>query len=52
MKEETSPERAEGIEGVRGGKVRSEQGYDGEFGKIKIFDKEREQGAAAQKSLF
>ena len=52
LKEATLPEIAEGIVHVREGKVQIEPGYDGEFGKIKIFDKEKEQDAAIQKSLF
>ena len=52
LKGATLPEIAEGIVHVREGKVQIEPGYDGEFGKIKIFDKEKEQDAAIQKSLF
>ena len=52
LKGATLPEIAEGIVHVREGKVQIEPGYDGEFGKIKIFDKEKEQDAATQKSLF
>ena len=34
----TLPEIAEGIRRVREGKVRVEPGYDGEYGKIQIFE--------------
>ena len=47
----TLPEIAEGIQRVREGKVRIEPGYDGEYGKIKIFE-EGEQKVITQRSLF
>ena len=46
----TLPEITQGIMQVREGKVRIEPGYDGEYGKIKLLEKE--QGIAAQKSLL
>ncbi len=47
----TTPEVAEGISRVREGRLHIEPGYDGEYGRIKIF-KEGERPAAAQASLF
>ena len=48
----TLPEIAEGIMRVRGGKVRIEPGYDGEYGKIKIFQEGEQRVLNTQKSLF
>jgi uncharacterized protein (TIGR00375 family) len=49
----TNPQIAEGIIRVREGKVIKEPGYDGVFGKIKIFgEKEKEEGVNKQKTLF
>ena len=47
------PEIAEGIIRVREGKVSLRPGYDGEFGKIRIFgNKEKKENIEGQKSLF
>jgi len=48
----TLPEIAEGIKRVREGKVDIEPGYDGEYGKIKIFAEGEQQTITPQKSLF
>ena len=52
LKEATLPEIAEGIVRVREGKVQIEPGYDGEFGKIKIFGEGEQKIATSQRSLF
>jgi uncharacterized protein (TIGR00375 family) len=52
LKSVSLPEIAEGIINVREGKVIREPGYDGVFGKIKIFGKEREVKTIKQKMLF
>ena len=45
-----NPKLAEGIENMRNGSIVAEPGYDGVFGKIKVFSQEKE--PAAQASLF
>ena len=48
----TLPEIAEGIIRVREGKVFIEPGYDGVYGKIRIFSKGEQKGLARQQTLF
>ena len=46
------PEIAEGIIRVRNGKVTIDPGYDGEYGKIKIFEDSERKEVTKQKALF
>ncbi len=48
----TLPEIAEGIIRVREGKVYIEPGYDGVYGKIRIFERGEQKGFSKQKTLF
>jgi uncharacterized protein (TIGR00375 family) len=48
----TLPEIAEGIKRVREGQVNIEPGYDGVYGKIRIFSKEEPKTPSRQKTLF
>ncbi len=52
LKEGTLFEIAEGIIRVREGKVYKEPGYDGVFGKIRIFSQEEQKEVSKQKTLF
>lgn len=46
------PGIAEGIMRVREGKLRVEPGYDGEYGRVKIFSEEERRGFSRQSALF
>ncbi len=48
----TSPEIAEGIIRVRQGKVFKEPGYDGVYGKIRLFSQEEQKKLSHQETLF
>lgn len=48
----TAPEVVEGIMRVREGRLHIEPGYDGEYGKVRIFDEGERKAASAQKALF
>lgn len=48
----TLPEIAEGIKRMREGKVKVEPGYDGEYGKVKIFEDGEQKALTKQASLF
>jgi uncharacterized protein (TIGR00375 family) len=52
LKAATSPEIAEGIIRTREGKVFIEPGYDGVYGKIRIFSRGEQKAALRQKTLF
>lgn len=52
MEGATLLEIAEGIIRVREGKVAKEPGYDGVFGKIRIFSQEKQKIVSRQKTLF
>ena len=52
LKSETLPETAEGINRMREGKVYIEPGYDGVYGKIRIFSKGEQEIPLRQKTLF
>ena len=52
LREATLPEITEGIMRVRDGKVQIEPGYDGEYGKIKIFKEGEQKDISSQGSLF
>lgn len=52
LKSAALPEIAEGISRVREGKLKVEPGYDGEYGKVRIFGEAEREEIAPQKSLF
>jgi len=52
LEKATTPEIAEGIIRMREGKVSIDPGFDGVYGKIKIFSKGEQKKAPKQKTLF
>jgi len=52
LKSAAQPEIVEGISRVREVKLKVEPGYDGEYGKVKIFGEKEREELTAQKSLF
>lgn len=53
LKKITLPEIAEGVKKVRQGQIHIDPGFDGAFGKVKVFtDEERKRIAGAQARLF
>jgi len=52
LKNVASPQVVEGIIRTREGKVKVEPGYDGVYGKIRIFSKEEKNNLSTQKTLF
>lgn len=52
LKSGLPPAIAEGVIRMRKGKVHIEPGYDGEYGKIKIFEESERENLAEQKGLF
>jgi uncharacterized protein (TIGR00375 family) len=52
LAEVTLPEIAEGIIRVREGRVFKEPGYDGVYGKVRVFSKGEEKSLIKQKTLF
>jgi PHP family Zn ribbon phosphoesterase len=52
INERVRPEIAEGILRVRQGRLRIEPGYDGQYGKVKIFDEAERKEISKQTKLF
>jgi len=52
LKSVADPRVAEGVKRVRSGQVKIHPGYDGEYGKISIFNEEEREELEAQKASF
>lgn len=52
LEQATTPEVVEGIMRVREGRLHIEPGYDGEYGKVKIFEEGERESLSKQSALF